>query len=96
MNQTQVIRLMRIGWETVGKLLGRVVAEKLPRDRLDGLELIGVDEVSYGADHKFLTSVVDHIGGRDRVGQEGRSAASLQAFFDGLTDEQAAYVGRPA
>jgi hypothetical protein len=36
------------------------VAEKLPAGRLDALALIGVDEVSYGADHKFLTSVVDH------------------------------------
>ncbi len=31
MSQTQVTRLMRIGWETVGKILTRVVAEKLPR-----------------------------------------------------------------
>ena len=51
MSQTQVTRLMRIGWETVGKILERVVAEKLPAGRLDGLELIGVDEVSYGADY---------------------------------------------
>ena len=29
MSQTQVTRLMRIGWETVGKILERVVAEKL-------------------------------------------------------------------
>jgi hypothetical protein len=41
---------MRIGWETVGKILARVVAEKLPAGRLDGLALLGVDEVSYGAD----------------------------------------------
>ena len=29
MSQTQVTRLMRIGWETVGNILARVVAEKL-------------------------------------------------------------------
>ncbi|MDQ2897548.1 MAG: transposase family protein [Actinomycetota bacterium] len=58
MNQTQVTRLMRIGWETVGNILARVVAEKL-----HGLRLIGVDEVSYGADHKFLTCVADHQTG---------------------------------
>jgi transposase len=88
MSQTQVTRLMRIGWETVGKILTRVVAEKLPAGRLDGLELIGVDEVSYGADHKFLTCVANHDSGGIVWATEGRNAASLQAFFDGLTDEQ--------
>ena len=34
MNQTQLTRLMRIGWETVGNILERVVAEKLPAGRL--------------------------------------------------------------
>ena len=92
MSQTQVTRLMRIGWETVGKIVTRVVAEKLPAGRLDGLELIGVDEVNYGADHKFLTCVADHENGADRVGDPGRNAASLQAFFDELTDEQKASI----
>jgi transposase len=92
MSQTQVTRLMRIGWETVGKIVTRVVAEKLPGGRLDGLKLIGVDEVSYGADHKFLTCVADHDGGGIVWATEGRNAASLQAFFDGLTDEQKASI----
>jgi transposase len=92
MSQTQVTRLMRIGWETVGNIITRVVAEKLPGGRLDGLELIGVDEVSYGADHKFLTCVADHQGGGIVWATEGRSAASLQAFFDGLTPEQKASI----
>jgi transposase len=92
MSQTQVTRLMRIGWETVGNIVARVVAEKLPAGRLDGLELIGVDEVSYGADHRFLTSVVNHESGAIVWATEGRNAASLQAFFDQLTDEQKAPI----
>ena len=92
MNQTQVTKLMRIGWETVGNILERVVAEKLPAGRLDGLELIGVDEVSYGADHKFLTCVANHETGGIVWATEGRNAASLQAFFDGLTPEQKASI----
>jgi len=91
-SQTQVTRLMRIGWETVGKILERVVAEKLDRSRLDGLELIGVDEVSYGADHKFLTCVADHATGGIVWAAEGRNAASLKAFFGGLTDAQKASI----
>jgi transposase len=92
MSQTQVTRLLRIGWETVGKIIARVVAEKLPAGRLDGLELIGCDEVSYGADHKFLTCVANHQTGGIVWATEGRNAASLQAFFDGLTDEQKASI----
>jgi transposase len=92
MSQTQITRLMRIGWETVGKIIARVVAEKLPSGRLDGLVFIGVDEVSYGADHKFLTCVADHEQGSIVWATEGRNAASLQAFFDGLSDEQKASI----
>jgi transposase len=92
MNQTQITKLMRIGWETVSKIIARVVAEKLPCGRLDGLVFIGVDEVSYGADHKFLTCVADHERGSIVWATEGRNAASLKAFFDGLTDEQKASI----
>ena len=92
MSQTQITKLMRIGWETVGKILARVVAEKLSAGRLDGLAFVGVDEVSYGADHKFLTSVVDHERGSIVWATEGRNSASLQAFFDGLSDEQKASI----
>jgi len=92
MSQTQVTRLMRIGWETVGKILERVVAEQLPAGRLDCLELLGVDEVSHGADRKFLTCVADHDSGAIVWATEGRNAKSLQAFFDQLTDEQKASI----
>ena len=92
MSQTQVTRLMRIGWQTVGKILERVVAEQLPAGRLDCLELLGVDEVSHGADRKFLTCVADHDSGAIVWATEGRNAKSLQAFFDQLTDEQKASI----
>jgi transposase len=92
MNQTQVTKLMRIGWDSVGKILERVVADYLDEGRLDGLRFIGVDEVSYGADHKFLTCVANHETGGIVWATEGRNAASLTAFFDGLTDEQKASI----
>ena len=88
MSQTQVEQLLRIAWRTVGKILARVVADKLDSGRLDGLRFIGADEVNYGAEHKFLTCVVDHDAGSIVWATEGRNAASLQAFFAGLTDEQ--------
>ena len=92
MSQTQVERLMRIAWRSVGKIVARVVADKLDRHRLDGLRFIGVDEVSHGADHKFLTSVADHETGGIVWAAPGRNAKTLQAFFAGLTDEQKASI----
>jgi transposase len=79
MSQTQVTKLMRIGWETVGNIVGRVVAEMLPAGRLDGLRLLGVDEVSYGADHKFLTCVANHETGGIVWATEGRNAVTVQS-----------------
>ncbi len=51
-----------------------------------------MDEVSYGADHKFLTCVANHETGGIVWATEGRNAASLQAFIDGLTREQKASI----
>ena len=42
MAKTPITKLMRIGWRSVGKILARVVADKLDRGRLDGLVMIGV------------------------------------------------------
>jgi transposase len=88
MNQTAVSRLMRIAWRTVGKILERVVADKLDHDRLDGLVYIGVDEVSHGSDRQFLTCVADHLKPRIVWAAPGRNAQTLQGFFAQLTDEQ--------
>ena len=92
MAKTPLARLMRIGWRSVGKILERVVADKLDRGRLDGLVMLGVDEVSYGADRRFLTCVADHARGGIVWAAPGRNAATLQGFFGQLTDEQRASI----
>jgi len=92
MAKTPLTRLMRIGWRSVGSVLARVVADKLDRTRLDGLVMLGVDEVSHGAGHKFLTCVADHASGGVVWAAPGRNAATLQGFFDELADEQKASI----
>jgi hypothetical protein len=74
----------RIGWDTVGRIVKRVVADHLDERRLDGLVQIGVDEISYRRHHRYLTSVVDHQAGAIVWCAPGRNAATLQAFFDEL------------
>jgi transposase len=88
MPKTPLAKLMRIGWRSVGKILTRVVASKLDRGRLDGLVMLGVDEISHGAGHRFLTCVADHQTGGVVWAAPGRNAQTLQGFFNELTDEQ--------
>ena len=92
MAKTPITKLMRIGWRSVGKILARVVADKLDRGRLDGLVMIGCDEVSYASEHRFLTCVANHETGGVVWAAPGRNAATLQAFFDELTDAQKASI----
>lgn len=88
MARTPLLRLMRVGWEAVGRIIERVVADHLDERRLEGLVVIGVDELAYRKHQRYLTCVADHVrGGIVWVG-EGRSAASLQEFFDELGDHK--------
>jgi transposase len=45
--KTAITGLLRIGWDTVERIVERVVADHLDETRLDGLVAIGVDEISY-------------------------------------------------
>ena len=89
MAKAPIAALMRIDWETVGRIVERVIAERLDPRRLQGLRMIGVDEVSYRRRHRYLTVVADHHTGRIVWVAKGRNSATLQAFFDELGDRRA-------
>jgi transposase len=89
MAKTPIAALMRIDWETVGRIIDRVVAERLDPSRYEGLRLIGVDEVSYRKRHRYLTVVADHDTGAIVWCRKGRNAATLQAFFEELGQRRA-------
>lgn len=89
MDKTTITRLLRVSWEAVARIVIDVVVEQLDTARLDGLFRIGVDEVSYRKGHRYLTVVADH----DRDGAvvwaaEGKSAKTLEAFYDELGAER--------
>lgn len=85
-----VARLMRVDWATVGRMLERVVTEHDGQgaDRLDGLRLIGIDEVAYRKGRRYLTCVVCHETGALVWCGEGRSGATLARFFVALGPER--------
>jgi len=88
MAKTQITRLLRIGWATVGQIVSRVVADHLDERRLNGLVAIGCDEISYRRGQRYLTSVVDHSTGAIVWCAAGRNAQTLQGFFDELGDRK--------
>jgi transposase len=94
MSKTAITRLLRIGWATVGAIVARVSADAdaAAADRLDGLTRIGIDEISYKRHHRYLTVVVDHDTRRLVWAAEGRSKATLAAFFDQLGPRRCAQI----
>jgi transposase len=88
MAKTPIAGLLRIGWDTVGRIVERVVTDHLDEKRLVGLVAIGVDEISYRKGQRYLTSVADHRAGAIVWCAPGRNAATLQAFFDLLGERK--------
>ncbi len=88
MAKTPIAAMLRVGWDTVGRIVARVIADHLNESRLVGLVAIGVDEISYRRGQRYLTSVVDHASGAIVWCCAGRNAATLQAFFTELGERR--------
>jgi len=91
-DKTTITALVRIDWETVGRICARVVADQLDPMRLEGLFEIGVDEVSWRKHHNYLTLVTDHRSRKVVWGAQGKDAAALDGFFDELGAERSAQL----
>jgi len=89
---TTITRLVRIDWETVGRICGRVVADELDPGRLDDLFEIGVDEISWRKHHRYLTLVTDHRRRKVIWGKGGKDTATLDGFFDELGEQRSAAI----
>jgi transposase len=88
MAKTPIAGLLRIAWDTVGRIVARVTADRLDERRLDGLIQIGVDEISYRRGQRYLTSVADHRTGAIVWCRAGRNSATLAEFFAELGDRK--------
>ena len=76
--------MLRIDWDTVGRIVKRVCDAELDPSRLRDLYDIGIDEVSWKRQHKYLTLVVDHQRRQVVWGCEGSGQAAADAFFSEL------------
>jgi transposase len=89
---TTITRLVRIDWQTVGRICARVVADELDPGRLDDLFEIGVDEISWRKHHRYLTLVTDHRRRKVIWGAGGKDTATLDRFFDELGEERSSAI----
>jgi transposase len=88
MDKTALRRLVRVDWDTVGRIIERVMESGLDPGRLDRLFSIGVDEVSWRKGHSYITLVSSHTTGKFVWGSEGKDTATLDRFFDELGPER--------
>jgi len=98
-DRTAVCRLVRIDWETVGRIIGRVGDELLAADRLSDLFEISIDEVAWRKGHRYLTLIGDHRQGCVVWGTEGKGQAASDEFFAALDpppEDPPARAGQPS
>lgn len=88
-DKTAAGRMFRIAWRTAGRMVSRVVGELLPKNLLDGLVGIGVDETSYKRGHRYLTVVSCLTTSRVIWVGQGKTAETLASFFQELGPERA-------
>ena len=84
-----------LSWDTVKNLDKGCLAEQLPPlrpDLLEGLRLIGVDEVARAKGHDYLTLVYDMVSGDLLWIKEGRTAEVFGEFLQALSAECAAGI----
>jgi transposase len=87
-DKTAICRLVRIDWQTVGRIVQRVGDELLDGDRLSDLFEISIDEVAWRKGHRYLTLVGDHRRRCVVWGAEGKGQAAADAFFAELDADQ--------
>ncbi|MFZ5652817.1 MAG: ISL3 family transposase [Pseudomonadota bacterium] len=92
MDKTALCRLVRIDWDTVGRVIERVMVSGLDPGRLDKLFVAGVDEVSWRKGHSYLTLVSNQQTGTFVWGSEGKDTATLDRFFADLGEDRAGRI----
>ena len=93
MSLSTVAELMRVAWRTVSGIVTRVWDEIAGGvDLLKGLSRIGIDEVSWRRNHRYLLAVVDHDTGHLVWAGKGNTTATVQSFFDALGPARCAQI----
>lgn len=88
----EVAELLGLDWKTVKEIDKAALQRQFAEPDYTGLRLLAIDEISYTKRHKYLTDVLDLERGRVVWVGEGRTEATLNAFFDEIGPEVAAGI----
>jgi transposase len=87
-----VCRLLDLGWDQVWGVAKRAVDRGQRRKKARVIPTIGVDEKAFRKGHKYMTVVCDLAEGTVEHVAEGRTTASLESYYAGLSPEQLAGI----
>jgi transposase len=77
-----------ISESTAGRWDRKVLGQGLPEPNLDGLRILLIDEKAVRKRHGYVTLVMNGENGELLHMAEGKKKASLQSFFDKLSEQQ--------
>lgn len=95
-DKTAISTMLRISWRAVGRIIERVVARRRAPIDWTKVTAIAVDELSFRKGQRYLTLVYDLETGRVLWTKEGRSKATLDAFFEEIGPEACAGIRHAA
>lgn len=76
-----------LDWKTVKDIDKQALEAQFGETDYLGLKILALDEIALRRGHRYLTVVLDYETGRVVWTGEGRSAETLDRFFQGMTDE---------
>jgi transposase len=79
-----VAQHLQVGWDAIKDLFKRHLQTRFGKPKLKHLKHLAIDEISIGHGHRYLTVVLDLIGGAVVFIGKGKDANALQPFWDRL------------
>lgn len=85
----EVAEHLGLDWKTVKEVDQEWLEERFGQTDYEGLRILAIDEISLRSGQRgYMSVVLDYLSGRVVWMGEGRNAEALNAFFEGMTDEQ--------
>jgi len=91
-NQSAVGERLGLSWDEMHGIMERAVTRGLERRKAEAVPLLGVDEKAFRKGQKYFTLVNDLVRPRVLYVAEDRTQASLDGFWETLTEEQVAGI----
>ncbi len=81
-------KLLRLNWHATNEIMNRAVKRGLCRRNTDAVEQVGIEEKSFRAGHRYVTSLNEHKGGRVLDVVETRTTKATMRLLNSLKKSQ--------